>query len=59
MLPAIKNLSEKEDQDSSSKTPHGIFNTTPYISTAYLEFQQQWKRAMLEMKILIHHPLTM
>lgn len=30
----LKDLSEKRRSDSSSKTPHGIFNTTPYISTA-------------------------
>lgn len=34
MLPAIKRFIRKRRSDSSSKTPHGIFNTTPYISTA-------------------------
>lgn len=60
MLPAIKKIyQKKEDQIAAAKRHMEFFNTTPYISRRYLEFQQQWKRAMLEMKILIHHPLTM
>lgn len=60
MLPAIKKIyQKKEDQIAAAKRHMEFFNTTHTFQRRYLEFQQQWKRATLEMKISIHHLLTM
>lgn len=59
MLPAIKKIyQKKEDQIAENATWNFLIQHHTF-QRRYLEFQQQWKRATLEMKISIHHLLTM
>ena len=60
MLPAIKKIyQKKEDQIAAAKRHMNFLIQHHTFQRRYLEFQQQWKRATLEMKISIHHLLTM
>ena len=52
MLPAIKKIyQKKEDQIAAAKRHMEFLIQHHTFQRRYLEFQQQWKRAMLEMKI--------